>query len=161
MNIKFNQLEHQKYTCHLIISMRNFVDYSFPDTVEKSTFVSGEEVLINVPAGCQSIRVDTPDNNVLYLDTENATCVFVPTEVGVHTVTVTVANTQKVYNVFASMKEAERRPAVSKKEIALQGEAKAGGFDGKYDMMTLLFIILALLFIADWMVYCYEKYQLR
>ena len=43
----------------------------------------------------------------------------------------------------------------------LPGCAKNEGFDGRYDMMTALFIAIAFLFLADWTVYCYEKYQLR
>ena len=33
--------------------------------------------------------------------------------------------------------------------------------DGEYDPLVLLFVLLAVVFSADWMVYCYEKYQLR
>ena len=35
------------------------------------------------------------------------------------------------------------------------------GFDGKFDPIWVIFIALAVVFLADWMVYCYEKYQLR
>ena len=35
------------------------------------------------------------------------------------------------------------------------------GSDGRYDPLTLLFVLAALLFTAEWMVYCYDKYQLR
>ena len=33
--------------------------------------------------------------------------------------------------------------------------------DGIYDELIILFIILAVIYMADWMVYCYEQYQLR
>ncbi len=144
-----------------MVLARNFIDYSFPDTIEKSIFNCGEEITVNVPASCRSIRVDTPDKNVVFLDTNNATSIFVPTEVGIHTLTVTVGNSQTEFKFYAGLKEAERRCTVAEEGIALQGNAENGGFDGKYDTMTALFIIIALLFIADWGVYCYEKYQLR
>ena len=43
----------------------------------------------------------------------------------------------------------------------LSGERVDIGTDGEFDPLMLLFACLALLFIADWGVYCYEKYQLR
>ena len=144
-----------------VVMAANMVSFSFPDTVERTAFSCGEEVEINLPVGCQSVRVDTPDKNIFYLDTESGVSAFVPTEVGVYTVTLTVENTQKSFCVFAGMKEAERDPSVSKNQIGLQGEDKNEGFDGRYDMMTALFIAIAFLFLADWTVYCYEKYQLR
>ena len=33
--------------------------------------------------------------------------------------------------------------------------------DGIYDKLIVLFVILAVIYMADWMVYCYEQYQLR
>ena len=46
-------------------------------------------------------------------------------------------------------------------EVSLVGIASEGGFDGIYDPILWLFIALALVFLADWGVYCYEKHQLR
>ena len=50
---------------------------------------------------------------------------------------------------------------ITEEEFSLQGEKENNGFDGEYDPMMILFIALVVLFIADWGVYCYEKYQLR
>ena len=49
----------------------------------------------------------------------------------------------------------------NKEEIRLQGMPTNNGFDGTYDLMLIVFILLAVIFIADWGVYCYEKHQLR
>jgi len=43
----------------------------------------------------------------------------------------------------------------------LQGEATASGLDGEFDPLIILLVCLIVIFAADWMVYCYEKYQLR
>ena len=48
-----------------------------------------------------------------------------------------------------------------REDFSLSGEREDVKIDGKYDPATLLFVIFVLLFIADWGVYCYEKYQLR
>jgi hypothetical protein len=49
----------------------------------------------------------------------------------------------------------------TEKTIGLEGEAENGMRDGKYDKLIILFALLAVLFVADWMVYCYDRYQLR
>jgi hypothetical protein len=45
--------------------------------------------------------------------------------------------------------------------FSVGGERGYEKTDGEYDPVALLFILLAVVFCADWMVYCYEKYQLR
>ncbi|MBQ9780981.1 MAG: BatA and WFA domain-containing protein [Clostridia bacterium] len=143
------------------VLMRNLVNYSFPEIMETSSYYCGDEITVNVPANCESIRVDAPSGDSSYISTESATAYFVPTEVGVYTVTMNVSNTQRQFKMYAAVNEEERLPVVAELELSLQGEATPGGFDGKYDALLAVFIALALIFVADWMVYCYEKYQLR
>ena len=45
--------------------------------------------------------------------------------------------------------------------VGLQGSATDGGLDGKFDTLNILFVLIALCFLVDWGVYCYDKYQLR
>ncbi len=143
------------------VLMNNLVKYSFPEIIETTSYYCGDEITINVPANCESIRVDAPSGDSSYVSTESATARFVPTEVGVYTVTMNVANTQREFKIFTAVNEEERLPVVAELELSLQGEATPGGFDGKYDALMAVFIALAVIFVADWMVYCYEKYQLR
>lgn len=143
------------------ILLRNLVEYSFPEMIEKTTYNCGDEVNINVLANCDSIRIDSPSGEVSYLGTDNATARLVLDEVGVYTVTMTVADSQRVFNIYSAMTLEERIPSVELEELSLRGEASEEGLDGKYDPMIILFIALAVIFFADWMVYCYEKYQLR
>ena len=65
------------------------------------------------------------------------------------------------FSIFSEISESERDPSIDEGEISLVGEASNKGFDGKYDPISVIFIILAIIFLADWMVYCYDKYQLR
>lgn len=143
------------------IIMRNLIEYSFPDIIERTGYFVEDTLEINVVANCESIRLETPSGTVKYLDTSRAISEYRLTEVGTYNVIVTVAGTPRVFNVYAAPAESERATTVYVDEIALAGEAGDGGFDGKFDMMTTLFIILAVLFFADWGVYCYEKHQLR
>ncbi len=141
--------------------MRNLVDYSFPDTVDATSFVCGETADINVLPGCESIRVVSPTGKVDYLDTSRAVGSVLLSEVGLYTVDMTVAGNVRRVNLWSALAEEERVPVQTAASIGLVGEASPGGFDGQYDPLMILFIALAVVFIADWMVYCYEKYQLR
>ncbi len=141
--------------------MDNLVQFSFPEILESTTYECGDEITINVPANCESIRVDTPSGDTLYISTESATARLIPTEAGVYTVTMNVANTKRQFKLYTAVHADERKPVSAELELSLQGEATPGGFDGQYDALMAVLIALAVIFVADWMVYCYEKYQLR
>ncbi len=144
-----------------IILMENLMTYSFPDVVEKVNYYAGDEATVNVLTNCESIRVDSPLGSVLYLDLGNAAAGFTLTEVGTYDITVTVSGIPRTFHMYSSLPETERLPHPAAASIGLQGEAGNESFDGTFDPLMILFVCLALLFLADWMVYCYEKYQLR
>ena len=52
---------------YLILS-KNLIDYSFPIILEKSNYICGEQVNINVLSNCDSIKVTDPNGDVSYLD---------------------------------------------------------------------------------------------
>ena len=144
-----------------VMLIRNLAAYSFPAVLEQNSFYCGDTVNLNVLANTDSIRVTSPTGQVQYLSCESAVASFVPSEAGVHTVTMTVSGTPRTFSLYAAIPEAERNPVIAEKELSLVGTPTEGGFDGRYDALILMFILLALLFAADWVVYCYEKYQLR
>ncbi len=143
------------------VLMQNLVLYSFPDMIERTTYTVGESAEINVLPNCTGIRVESPSGEVAYLSTDRATDAVPLTEVGVYTVQMTVAGSTRTFSIWSSLSEAERNPVRTEAALRLQGDATGEGFDGRYDPLAVMFIVLAVLFIADWMVYCYEKYQLR
>ncbi len=143
------------------VLMRNLIDYSFPDTVDSTSYTCGETADINVLPNCESIRVVSPKGKVDYLDTNQAVGSILLSEVGLYTVDMTVAGSVRRVNLWSALAEEERIPTQTAASIGLTGEAVSGGFDGQFDPLIILFIALAVVFIADWMVYCYEKYQLR
>ena len=49
---------------------------------------------------------------------------------------------------------------VNEKIELREGENKVG-LDGIYDKLIIFFICLVVIISADWVVYCYDKYQLR
>jgi len=141
--------------------MRNLVGFSFPDMIEKTDYTCGESAPINIIANCDSVRVESPSGEISYLKTDVAVDDIILTEVGEYSVTMTVSGSPRSFRIWSSMDPEECDPTVSVESVRLQGVATHGGFAGKYDPLHILFITLAVLFLADWMVYCYEKYQLR
>ena len=145
-----------------LVLLGNLLDYSFPEVIETTEYYCGDTAQINVISGCQSIRVESPDGQVVYADTSSAVSEFVLTEVGEYKITVNVSGTDRpTYYLYSSVPKEERATDSSEDYIGLQGEPTEEGSDGRYDPLTLLFVLAAMLFVAEWMVYCYDKYQLR
>ena len=144
-----------------VFLMRNLVKYSFPDVIEKVNYKAGERLQINVPASCTDIRVETPMGNIEYPASAISARELVLDEPGVYTVTLTVGETLRRYHVFAELAEHESAVEDSGKSFNIYGDAKEGGRDGIYDDLLPWMIALAVIVIMDWMVYCYDKYQLR
>lgn len=143
------------------VLMRNLLRYSFPDMIESSGFTCGEDAVINVLANCKSIRVESPSGEVSYLNTALASDTVPMTEVGTYTVQMMVADSTREFYLWSAMPAEECDPTQTVEALALQGQASENGFDGTFDPVWILFAALAVIFLADWMVYCYEKYQLR
>ena len=148
-------------TLDFVVLMQNILDYSFPTVVEKVSYRCGDVLTVNAIPNCESIRVDSPLGGISYLDTATGVGEMVLNEAGVYTVTMMVGGSPRTFSVFSSLPEEERDPVAEGVSFALQGEASADAFDGIYDELLIFFICLFVLFIADWGVYCYEKYQLR
>ena len=83
------------------------------------------------------------------------------TEVGEYTVKATVGGKEISYKIFSGASPEESKPVSAEDEFFLSGEMTYENIDGTYDPTLILFILILVLFIADWGVYCYEKYQLR
>ncbi len=148
-------------TYDYMVLVRNLLRYSFPDMVENTSFICGELAKINVIPNCSSIRIESPSGAVSYLNTDRDFGSVKLTEVGSYTVKMTVSDSVRTFNIWSAVNEQERVPIRIMPSVAIEGEQTKGGFDGYFDPMIIIFIALAVVFLADWMVYCYEKYQLR
>lgn len=148
-----------------IILTKNLLTYSFPTIIENSEFICGDEVEINVLSNCKSIKIDSPNGNVSYLDVSKDITTFNVTEVGTYKLTLKLGDgdnaTFKELLIFSSMPDEESSPSLEKTELSIQGEATNDYSNGIYDKLVILFTILIFIYIIDWMVYCYEQYQLR
>lgn len=140
---------------------KNFISYSFPEIIEDVNYTAGDEMNVNIISNCESIRIDSPSGGTDYLDVGGTVSSYRLNEVGVYDLKVNIAGSEREFSVYSELPESERIPMVVESSFELQGEKENNGFDGEFDPMMILFISLVVLFIADWGVYCYEKYQLR
>ena len=140
----------------------NMLKYSFPSVVEKTSFYSGDTLEINIINGCSGLRIDTPLGRSEYPDISTAVTEYSLSEVGIYTVRMTMKNnTEQVYYVYSALPVNERVLTVEDPEFIISGEAGTNWLPEKIDNLLVIFIILAVIAVADYGVYCYEQYQLR
>ncbi|MGN0806508.1 MAG: BatA and WFA domain-containing protein [Candidatus Coproplasma sp.] len=142
--------------------LNNLINYTFPSLADETLAYSGESVSLNVLPGCKSLKVYSPSGEEQVLDTSETISEYMLTEVGEYTVTAAFADgSVKSAKVFAQFPEAERILNVTETNFVIVGEAGTEKRDGRYEDILYIFIILAVIVLADWAVYCYEQYQLR
>lgn len=144
-----------------LILARNLLAYSFPDVIEKTSYTVGDEAVINIVAGTQRLKALSPSGKDIYVESEGTMASLTLDEVGTYEVSVTVNGTESTYRLYAAAHPSESEPVTTEGDLSLSGERTYANIDGEYDPTVVLILVLALLFLADWGVYCYEKYQLR
>lgn len=144
-----------------VMLIANLVEYSFPDVIDSSDYVAGDEVVVNVSPTMENVKAIDPSGNEVYMESDGTTATLTLNEVGTYKIVVTEGGRNAEYSVYAAAPLSESVPVVTEADFSLSGEREDARIDGIYDPSVLLFVIFVLLFIADWGVYCYEKYQLR
>ena len=152
---------HMSLTTDFVILLSNLLEYSCPDLIDRSDFVCGEDLNVNITANINSVKVISPDGEERYLDTSTDLGVTTLDRVGSYKVEVDATDGNKTYFVYAAAPASESDPAAVGENFSVTGTKAFDKTDGQYDPVVLLFVLLAVVFCADWMVYCYEKYQLR
>ena len=106
------------------------------------------------------IRVESPKGSISYLDVSSEITSFTTQEVGIYNINVVNGDKETTFKIFVNMpiEEYANSDVLS---LDLVGVKENNYRDGIYDELIVLFIILAVIYMADWMVYCYEQYQLR
>ncbi len=145
------------------VLLYNLLTYSFPNVVEKTEYYCGETASVNVTAGCTGICIMRPDGTTFYADSLSAVSEFDLTAVGEYQITLeNSAGTDRTFYIYSAVPMAERcTTSASDGVYSIRGEAGNEGRDGSFDPIVILFVLAAIFFTAEWMVYCYDKYQLR
>ncbi|MBO5338829.1 MAG: VWA domain-containing protein [Clostridia bacterium] len=139
----------------------NLLDYSFPEVIAKTDYVAGESATVNTIANTESIKVTTPLNNEKYLDTTKTENSLILTEAGTYKIEVSDGNNTVEHKIFVSTPEGESIPNLNGGAFDIAGEPVESTRKGVYNPLIIIFIALAIIFAADWMVFMYEKRQLR
>lgn len=150
------------FTSDCTTVLARLLSYSFPEVVEETSFYSGDTLLINRIPGSVSARVETPLGNSEYPDLSTGYGEVTLNEVGVYTVYLTMNNgNDRVMYVYSSMPVAERALTSEEVSFMINGVASDNYPARRMDNLLIIFIILAVIAVADYGVYCYEQYQLR
>lgn len=146
-----------------LILVRNLMNYSFPSVIDGTVYECGDIMNVNVVPGCQNIVVTSPSGKSTTLDTvDNSVCEVSLKETGTYAISVKLENSREdtVIYAYSCVPESESR-SEGGGVVNLSGERTYEYSDGFYDKLLAFFIIITLLLLADWGVYCYEQYQLR
>ena len=144
-----------------IMLLGNLLDYSFPNIIDKTDYTVGEEAVVNVKTGAENLTAISPSGEEIYLESDGVTATLALDEIGTYTVSMTVAGVDESCRIFSAASPAESEPNMAEDSFVVEGVRSDEKVDGQFDALTVLFIILGVLILADWGVYCYEKYQLR
>ncbi len=139
----------------------NLLNYACPDILDKTNYIAGEDVHVNITANVTSVKGISPSGEEIYIDASTDVGVLHLDKVGTYTVRVTTPDRVEEYKLYSNTPIEESVTVSTEAEFSLVGEQQFEKTDGEYDPLVIIFIILAVIFAADWMVYCYEKYQLR
>lgn len=139
----------------------NLLDYSFPSVLDGSSYTAGDEIIINTVANSESVKVTAPSGKVKYLDTQKTMNEYVLEETGTYTVEVEAGGSVREHKLFAEAPLDERVPTVIEQNFSIIGTPSGDRLDGEFNPDIIIFIAIMVIFAADWMVYMYEKRQLR
>jgi len=141
--------------------VRNFIQYSDPQIVSEFSYTVGDKAQLSISDKAQSIEIVSPDEKSDYLDLgDSEVSTLELSEVGTYTINVVNNDgTTKTAKIFASFPKEEGKPTPSEdKALVLTPGANTKKVDGIFDSILPWVIALAVLFMADWILYAYEQY---
>lgn len=140
----------------------NLIDYSFPTVIDETNYICGDFVYVNMIAGCSNIKIENPSGKMGYPDPHVAISEYQLNEVGVYNIILVMKdNTERVFNVFAELPEEEREPNATAESFVISGTPGNEKKDELVEILLYIFIVIAVMAVADYGIYCYEQYQLR
>ena len=144
------------------ILIGNMLSYSFPAVVESTSYYCGDVLQVNMIPGCEDIILVSPSGEASYSIEPTAVREFTLSEVGIYKIRLVMKDrTERLVNVYAAMTLSECAPTVEGTTFIIQGEPQHRSMTGIKDDLLILFIILAVIAVADYGVYSYEQWQLR
>ncbi|MBQ7907364.1 MAG: VWA domain-containing protein [Clostridia bacterium] len=148
-------------TTDFVILMRNLLEYSFPDVIDETSYTVGEDAIVNIVSNVTNLKATSPSGKDIFLDTSGTMATIKLDEVGTYEIGMSLSGEEATRYIYSGAHPEESKPTVQEQDFSLSGERTYASIDGEFDPIIVLFVILLVLFLADWGVYCYDKYQLR
>lgn len=142
------------------ILFKNLLNYSFPSVLEETLYTVGETMTVNLPKGTSDFIVTSPDSKKSHPDFATFITNVQLNETGTYGVTVILNGAEQNFSVFVRPPKEESYD-VTVGQVQFVMTSNSSYSDGFYDGLLPYFILLAVAFLFDWGVYCYEQYQLR
>lgn len=138
---------------------RNIISYLLPPFIERTNFVAGEKIKINVLSNLESIRLNTSNNYSTYLPLSNSEIYYDLDYVGIYSlITTSKSNQTKAYYVYVSFPIEESNPIDFQEKIILYGDKSKGNYDSQFDLLFISFILLLCIIVVEWEVYVYDEH---
>ena len=138
---------------------RNIISYLLPPFIERTNFVAGEKIKINVLSNLESIRLNTSNNYSTYLPLSNSKIYYDLDYVGIYSlITTSKSNQTKAYYVYVSYPIEESNPIDFQEKIILYGDKSKGNYDSQFDLLFISFILLLCFIVVEWEVYVYDEH---
>ncbi len=144
-----------------MVILSNLIDYTFPEILTERNFVVGDSVEINTLNNCDTIKLVTPSGEIVSIDDTNNLNTYVLSQAGEYTVEQRIGSEIKSSKLYVTLNKTECSVLPTEASFEIQGELSSERLPAKYEDLIAWFILLAVAFLIDWGVYCYEQYQLR
>ena len=162
----FAENKKENEVAYLVDDKVHFTEPISFNMEQEELALTGKHNLFNsmaagISANIAGVKVDAPNGEEKFVDTSTDVGVITLDKVGTYTVRVSTSGEEKVYRVYSAAPAGEGDVTAIGGSFSIVGEQTFEKTDGQYDPLVLIFILMAVVMTADWMVYCYEKYQLR
>ena len=102
--------------------MRNLLEYSFPDVVDQTNYIAGDEAIINILPNAEHLKAISPSGREIFVDTEGTTTSIVLDEIGTYIVRMTLAGVENNYKLFVGADPVESKPSIQEEAFIVTGE---------------------------------------
>lgn len=140
-----------------IVLMNNFINYSFPQTIESNYYTVGDKLDINWVDDYDYIKITSPQGKISYLE-QTIDSAYPLTEVGTYTIETSFEETIKTYTIYSCFDNKESNCFTTSASLSLDVNQNNIVINAIYDKIYIYIIILLAFFVLDWGIYAYERH---
>lgn len=138
--------------------IRNLLNYSLPNPVEDNNYVVGDQLKINISSKCESVKIQTPLDKIVFISTNVNIFYYDLKEIGTYHIFFYFADEIREYLVYSSFDKKEGCVKNFEDNLLFYRQTESEKLVGKHDDIFFYIILCGIIFLADWMVYYREQY---